>query len=118
MQKLSTWQLINTLFLGLIALGAFVWLLQLHTFGIVMGMAGLCIAYFLWKYNRWAYFAAAIWCFGLLRIAMDDGHDFYGDYGSYFKIPFVIGIVIAIILHEKVAIKNKKPSSDDKNMPE
>jgi len=114
MQTSNKWNITNTLFATAIVAGSIGWLLQLHTFGVTMAAAGLAISYFLFKHNRWAYFAAAIWCFGLLRIAMDDDYGFYGDYGSYFKLPFVVGIVLAIILHEKVAIKKiEKVSEND-----
>jgi len=113
MQASSKWNITNTVFATVIIAGSIVWLLQLHTFGITIAAAGLVISYFLFKNNRWAYFAAAIWCFGLLRIAMDDDHGFYGDYVSYVKLPCVIGVVIAIILHEKVAIKSKKRFPED-----
>jgi hypothetical protein len=119
MQTLNKWNVTNTIFATAIFAGSIVWLLQLHTFGVTIAAAGLAISYFLFKNNRWAYFAAAIWCFGLLRIAMDDDYGFYGDYGSYFKLPYVIGVVIAIMLHEKVAIKKGENGSDtpDENMP-
>jgi len=68
---------------------------------------------FIYKKNRWAYFAAAVWCFGLLRIAMDDGHDFHQGYQSMVKLIYVIGVVIALVLHEKVAIKTSKQNMDD-----
>jgi 4-hydroxybenzoate polyprenyltransferase len=113
MQASKKWNVTNVFFTAAIIAGSIVWLLQLHTFGITIAAAGLAISYFLFKRNRWAYFAAAIWCFGLLRIAMDDDLGFYGDYGSYVKLPYVIGIVIAIILHEKVAIKDKKDQPED-----
>ncbi|MGS2718537.1 hypothetical protein ACVBE9_10215 [Eionea flava] len=107
-QPSAKWHIINSVFVCVIAAGAIAWLLQLNTFGITLGLAGLVISYFLWKKNRIAYFVAAVWCFGLLRIAMDDGYAFHGDYGAYVKLPYVIGIIIAIILHEKVAIKSQR----------
>ena len=118
MNNANSWNITNSIYACVLASAALVWLIQLHAFGISMGVAGFCITYFLFKRNRWAYFAAAIWCFGLLRIAMDDGYAFHGDYGSYVKLPYVIGIIIAIILHEKVAIKCKKAESvESKNSP-
>lgn len=109
------WHMINIGFVVIMAAGALIWLLQLNTFGISLGLVGLVTSYFLWQKNRIAYFVAAVWCFGLLRIAMDDGYAFHGDYGSYVKLPYVIGIIIAIVLHEKVAIKksNSKETETD-----
>ena len=116
----TSWTITNNIFACALVLAALVWLIQFHTFGVSIGLVGFCITYFLFKRNRWAYFAAAIWFFGLLRIAMDDGYAFHGDYGSYVKLPYVFGIVLAIVLHEKVAIKSKLgkgEDGDEKNMP-
>lgn len=99
------WENTNKLYVFLLVAAGLVWFAQLHTFGIAVGLTACVIGYFMFQRNRWAYFAAAVWCFGLLRIAMDDDYGFYGDIGSYVKLPYVFGVVMAIILHEKVAIK-------------
>jgi|GEM_PF-5876974 len=107
--NICSWENSNTVFYALLGLSGIAWVLQQHTFGITVGCVTLAIAYFLYKKERWAYFAAAVICFGLLRIAMDDGNDFYQGYQSYVKLPYVIAMVIAIVLHEKVAKLSNTP---------
>ena len=107
---LSRWEKMNIVYLGLLTLGGIIWIGHLHTFGICMGLAAIVIAYFLYCQNRWAYFAAAVWCFGLLRIAMDDGHQFHTFYPSVLKVVYLVGLIAALVLHEKVA--KKKPASE------
>jgi len=104
--KSSVWLAVNTIYLALLFISGLVWIVQLNTFSSVVGLASVVFAFFLYKKQRWAYFAAAVLCFGLLRIAMDDGHNFYQGYQSFVKVPYLAGIVIAIILHEKVAKKS------------
>jgi hypothetical protein len=70
-----------------------------------MGSVALVTAFFVYQKNRWAYFAAAVVDFGLFRIAMDNGHDFHQELKSIAKLFYVITIIFAFILHEKVAIK-------------
>ncbi len=115
-QRTSRWHTVNHIYIGLLTAAGLVWILQLHTFGITMGLVGVIIAYFMYQRNRWAYFAAAIWCFGLLRIAMDDDHNFHQDLQSFVKLPYLIAMVIAFVLHEKVALKQRNIESD--NIPE
>ncbi len=116
MAQKNTWEMINRCYAILLVVAGLTWFAQFHTVGICVGIASAVIAYFMWLKNRWAYFAAAVWCFGLLRIAMDDDYGFYGDISSYVKLPYVIGVVLAIILHEKVAIK--KSVDHSKSNPE
>ncbi len=116
MMNKTKWHTINTIYWIILVALALVWILQLHTFGISVGIAALATAYFLYKRNRWAYFAAGVWYFGLLRIAMDDGHDFHQGLQSAGKLFYLVGVVFALILHEKVAVK-KRPA-DTQNIPE
>ena len=99
------WSASNQLYAVIVFLAGLVWFLQVNTFGIVVGAAAMIISFFLFRQQRWAYFAAAVWSFGLLRIAMDDGNNFYQGYDAYVKLPYLIAVVVAIILHEKVAKK-------------
>lgn len=101
------WEKTNTVFAILLALGGLVWFFQLHTFGIALGLVGLITAFFLYRKQRWAYFVAAAWSFGLMRIAMDDGYDFHQGYQGPVKLLYVIGMIIPIVLHEKVLKKKK-----------
>ena len=110
------WQRINTVYAVFLVLVGLVWFIQLHTFGVSVGIAAIAIAVFIYRHQRWAYFAAAVWCFGLLRIAMDDGHDFHQGLQSWVRLPYLIGLIIPIILHEKVA--KKAVSSYDGVPPE
>ena len=106
MNKQGFWFKTNICYLAVLAVSGLLWFLQLHTFGIVVGLAALAISFFIYKKQRWAYFAAAVLCFGLLRTAMDDGHNFFQNYGSYGKLFYLIALIIPIILHEKVAKKS------------
>jgi hypothetical protein len=112
----NTWIRINQIFAIVMGLSAVVWLLQWHTFGLCMALATFVAAFYILKRNRWAYFAIAIICFGLLRTAMDDGHDFYAGYQSWGKLFYVVALIFALILHEKAALK-KRPD-DEQNIPE
>ncbi len=103
--KKSRWEKVNSVYLFFLGAAGIVWMLQLNTFGICVGIAASAIAYFMYQRNRWAYFCAAAWCFGLLRIAMDDGYDFHQGWQSASKLIYLVGLVFAFILHEKVAIK-------------
>jgi hypothetical protein len=116
LKQQALWQKINWIYLIVLALLGCVWIIQLNIFGVSVGLAALVITYFVFRKNRWAYFAAAVWYFGLLRIAMDDGNDFHQGLQSMVKLFYVVGLVIAIILHEKVAIKNQKNQAE--NIPE
>lgn len=111
MKQHTLWQKINWIYLAVLALLGSVWLLQLNIFGVSVGLAAIVIAYFVFRKNRWAYFSAAVWYFGLLRIAMDDGNDFHQGLQSMVKLFYVAGLVVAVILHEKVALKNKSDPS-------
>lgn len=102
----GTWQKINFAYIGFLLASGLFWLFQWHTVGISVAIATVVIVLFLHKRNRWAYFAAAVYCFGLLRIAMDDGNNFYNDWQNYGKALYLMGLVLALILHEKVAIKS------------
>lgn len=110
------WQKVNLVYALVLLLGAIIWVLQWHTFGISVGLVALVLAFFIYQRNRWAYFVAAVWCFGLLRIAMDDGHDFHQGYQSMVKLIYLVGVIIALVLHEKVAIKSSVKDVD--NIPE
>ncbi|MFT5116498.1 MAG: Na+/H+ antiporter NhaC [Kiritimatiellia bacterium] len=112
-KQYSLWEKINWVYLLVLAVLGCVWLTQLNIFGVSVGLAAIAIAYFVFHNNRWAYFSAAVWYFGLLRIAMDDVNDFHQGLQSMVKLFYVVGLVIAIILHEKVAIKNKKKQPED-----
>jgi hypothetical protein len=108
----SIWHKINFIYLVFIlGLGIF-WLARLHTFGISIGMVAVVTAYFIYQCNRWAYFVAAVLCFGLLRTAMDDGYGFHQGFQSIAKLVYIIGLVFAFILHEKVGKKNKLEKSN------
>ena len=112
MKKLI-WENINLVYAVMLIAGSIAWLFQAHTFGISVGLVGLVIAAFLYQRNRWAYFAAAVWWFGLLRIAMDDGHDFHQGYQSAVKLVYLLGVILALVLHETAAIKPAKPNLDE-----
>ncbi|ODS24705.1 hypothetical protein AB835_02205 [Candidatus Endobugula sertula] len=99
------WLKANMLYLSVLAVSGMVWLFQRHTFGVAVGLATVLISFFIYKKQRWAYFSAAVLCFGLLRIAMDDGYHFFQTYGSYGQLFYLIGLITSIILHEKVARK-------------
>ena len=116
MMNNSVWYKVNTVYAAATIVVGLLWLTQLHTFAIVIGLVAISIAYFLYKRPRWAYFAAAILYFGLLRTAMDDGNDFYQGLQSVGKLVSLVGVIFALILHEKVAIKSKATKTE--NIPE
>ncbi len=116
-QPSSFWLKANVVYyIGLGLVGA-AWIAQWHTFGISVGIVALVLAYFLFLKKKLAYFIAAAWCFGLLRIAMDDGYDFHQGYQSIAKLFYLLGVVFAIILHEKVAKKTSSSESKE-HMPD
>jgi amino acid permease len=107
------WQKVNIAYaVFLVAMGG-LWIAQLHTFGVIAGVIAIVVSYFLYQNQRWAYFTAAVLCFGLLRTAMDDGYDFHQGFQSVSKLIYVVAIVFALILHEKVAIKKTKKNNED-----
>lgn len=108
--KNTFWERVNAVYVASLVLAGLLWCAQLHTFGLSVGLAAIAIAFFIYRRQRLAYFAAAVWCFGLLRISMDDGHDFHQGYQSLFRGLYFIALIIPIILHEKVAKKAAKPS--------
>lgn len=107
-----SWQKVNTVYYIVLVVMGLLWLAQLHTFGIVVGLAAIAVAYFAYQRKRLSYFCAAALYFGLLRTAMDDGHDFHQGFQSYAKLFYFICVVLAFFLHEKVAIKNKKEDAE------
>lgn len=112
----SIWLSINTAFYIAMIVSAVFWLLQWHTFGICIAIATFVTSFYIFKRNRWAYFAIAIICFGLLRTAMDDGHDFFIGQQSWGKLFYIVGLIVALVLHEKAALK-KRPENND-SIPE
>ncbi len=112
-----TWQKVNTVYVAFLVLMGIVWCAQLHTFGGIAGLISIAIGYFVYQKQRWAYFSAAVLCFGLLRTAMDDGYDFHQGFQSVSKLIYFIAIIFAFILHEKVAIKKSK-ANDHNASPE
>lgn len=107
------WQKINTFYVGLMGLSSVFWLLQWHTFGFCISIVGAGIAFFIYQRRRWAYFFAAALFFGLLRVAMDDGYNFYQDWQSAGKLIYLVMLILAIVLHEKAAINDKPSEADD-----
>ncbi len=114
---------LNKIFAGCFGALMVFWVAQMNTPTVLMGITAGILAWALWRRPRWAYFVAAAWCFGMLRTAMDKEntlHQFdvagvkHGLMAFYF-----LGMVIAIVLHEKVALKPSKPKdlSDPENQP-
>lgn len=117
-EKNSAWQTVNTVYVVFLVVVGLAWIMQWHTFGFAVGVVAIAVSYFIYQRKRWAYFAAAVLYFGLFRIAMDDGYDFHQGFQSIAKLIYITVVVLAIILHEKIAIKNKKTESNDSEMPD
>lgn len=114
---------INKVFAVFLTVIALLWVAQLNTLAVAMGISALVIAWGVWQRPRWAYFAAAAWCFGMLRTAMDKDNTLHAGVLEGLKhglmVFYFVGIVLSIVLHEKVAIKPRKPADTDdvKNQP-
>ena len=110
---------LNIFYALLLIAGGIFWLVTGDTFGWAMGVAALVCAVIVLCKNRWGYFAAAGWCFGLMRLGLDK---YSGVYIEQYKHTAVglcfLGIILAIILHETVAKNrrkkglNKEPKGD------
>jgi len=97
---------LNYLFALLILMAAGLWLYTGDTFGWVMGLAGLVAAVGILLRQRWSYFVAAAWCFGLMRLAMDKYSGVYPEtWKSAARGMCLLGIVLAVVLHETLAKK-------------
>lgn len=106
---------INYLFAAMIVVGGGVWIYTGDVFGVCMGLAAIVCAYGILKRHRWGYFSAAVWCFGLMRLAMDEWSGVYAEvWKSAARGLCFLGVVIAVVLHETVATKNK-PVGDVEN---
>lgn len=98
---------INYLYAGLIGLGGGIWIYTGDVFGITMGLAAIVCVVTILQRRRWGYFAAAVWCFGLMRLATDEYSGVYAEvWKSAARGLCFVGVVIAIFLHETVAAKN------------
>ena len=109
---------LNYCFAALIFAGGGFWVSTGDVFGYVMGVAAIACIVGLLRRSRWGYFAAAAWCFGLMRLATDD---YSGVYSEHWKsaargLSFV-GLAIAVFLHEKVAKKAPPVTDDEPGMP-
>lgn len=110
---------INALFGATLVAGSGYWLYTADTFGIAMGLAGFVCAFGVFKRARWGYFAAGVWYFGLLRLAVDQYSGVYSEvYKNAVRGVCFIGVIVAIILHETVAKetlakKNEQRPSED-----
>jgi mannose/fructose/N-acetylgalactosamine-specific phosphotransferase system component IIC len=103
----------NTLYVLCVLALAVYWLTTLDTFGMSMGAAGIVIAWGLWQRQRWGYFAAGAWFFGLMRLAMDKYSGVYSEQvESVIRGVGFLGVVMAVVLHE-LAAKRKPEESPE-----
>lgn len=101
----------NIAYAVLIILGGGFWLFTGDAFGLFMGIAALACAGGVLMRLRWGYFAAAAWCFGLMRLALDDYSGVYEEhYKRIIMTACFFGVIAALILHEQVA---KKPPQEN-----
>lgn len=97
---------LNYLFAGLLLVGGAAWAYTGDLFGLCMALAAVVCVYGVFQRQRWGYFAAAVWCFGLMRLAMDDYSGVYAEvWKSAARGLCFLGVVVAVLLHETVAIK-------------
>lgn len=109
---------LNYIYAALILAGGAFWVSTADTFGYVMGVAAVgCVAGVVMR-RRWGYFVAAAWFFGLMRLATDDYSAVYPEtWKSAARGMCFLGVALAILLHEKVAIKSVSPPDDEQGMP-
>ncbi len=109
---------LNKAFIVCFAVLAAVWVSQLNTLAVAMGVVAIVTAIAMAFRPRWAYFVAAAWCFGMLRFAMDRENLLHAVFADGIKrglmLFYFAGIVVSLVLHEKVA---KKPQKDSDNAP-
>ncbi|WP_317932455.1 hypothetical protein [Halioxenophilus sp. WMMB6] len=112
--------LLNYAYALMIAAGGGYWLYTGDTFGIVMGLAaGACVVGIL-KQWRWGYFITGAWCFGLLKLGLDKFSEVYSgpSVKHLFMGAALLGIVLAVVLHEALAKPKAKAASEpDQDIP-
>ena len=109
---------LNYCFAALIAGGGVFWVTTGDTFGYAMGVAAIASVAGLVMRKPWGYFAAAVWCFGLMRLATDDYSAVFPEHWKYAARGLCfVGVALAVLLHETVAIKTVNPPDDEPGTP-
>ncbi|MCD9457725.1 hypothetical protein [Marinibactrum halimedae] len=111
-------KLINMVYAMSLLLASLWFTSQLDTFGLFVGTTGfLCVSGVIMK-KKWGYFAAGIWCAGLMRLSIDKYSGVYEDSIKHTVTALgFFGVVFAIILHETLTKTSKKAESKSKNTP-
>lgn len=108
--------LVNRLYAVTLVLAGVAWFWSGDTVGIVFGVAVTTCAYFVFKQVRWGYFAAALLCAGMLKLSIDRYSGVYSEAVKHtVSLLAFVGVIVAIILHEKFA-KKSDDSSDSTDL--
>jgi len=92
-----------------VAIGGFLSFMNVYGAFLALVTAGILFGVF--KRQRWGYFAAAAWGLGCYQLAKE-GYEF-ADIKRWVMMAGPAVVVIAIVLHEKLARKPKKNSSSE-----